>query len=37
MTALAVMGLLPEGARVTGSVRLDGREVLGLPEAALNP
>ncbi len=36
MTALAVMGLLPEGARVTGSVRLDGREVLGLPEAALN-
>ena len=36
MTALGVMGLLPEGARASGSIRLDGREVLGLPEAALN-
>ena len=34
MTSLAVMGLLPPGARVTGSVRLAGRELLGLaPEA----
>lgn len=36
MTALAAMGLLPEGARASGSIRLDGREVLGLPETALN-
>lgn len=36
MTALALLGLLPGGARVTGKVRLEGREVLALPEAALN-
>src|ERR1700730_17550729 len=35
MTALALMGLLPEGARAMGSLRLDGRELLALPEAAL--
>src|ERR1700736_671331 len=35
MTALALMGLLPEGARATGSVRLEGRELIGLPEAEL--
>ncbi|WP_261564920.1 ATP-binding cassette domain-containing protein [Frankia gtarii] len=29
LTALAVLGLLPPGARVTGSVRLHGRELLG--------
>ena len=33
LTALALMGLLPEGARVAGSIRLDGRELVGLPEA----
>jgi peptide/nickel transport system ATP-binding protein len=33
--ALAVLGLLPRGARVTGSVRVAGRELLGLPEADL--
>jgi peptide/nickel transport system ATP-binding protein len=32
ITALALMGLLPEGARVSGSIRLEGRELLGLPE-----
>jgi peptide/nickel transport system ATP-binding protein len=32
ITALALMGLLPERASVTGSVRLDGRELVGLPE-----
>ncbi|WP_395700428.1 ABC transporter ATP-binding protein [Aquabacterium sp.] len=32
ITALALMGLLPEGARAAGSVRLEGRELLGLPE-----
>ncbi|MGH7441385.1 MAG: ATP-binding cassette domain-containing protein [bacterium] len=33
LTALALMGLLPVGARVLGgSILLDGRELLGLPE-----
>jgi len=32
ITALALMGLLPDGARVAGSLRLDGRELIGLPE-----
>ncbi|WP_166981201.1 ATP-binding cassette domain-containing protein [Paramicrobacterium fandaimingii] len=35
MTALAVLGLLPEGATATGSIRLDGRELLGLPDKDL--
>jgi peptide/nickel transport system ATP-binding protein len=35
MTALAVMGLLPEGARVQGSVRLDEVELTTLDEPAL--
>jgi peptide/nickel transport system ATP-binding protein len=35
ITALALMGLLPEGARVTGSIRLDGRELVGLDEATM--
>ncbi|MEZ5090088.1 MAG: ABC transporter ATP-binding protein [Micropruina sp.] len=34
VTALAVMGLLPDNARATGSVRLDGRELVGLGENA---
>ncbi len=29
MTSLAIMGLLPRGARVSGSVRFDGEELLG--------
>ncbi len=33
MTALALMGLLPDGAVCQGSIRLDGRELIGLPEA----
>ncbi|MEI7447090.1 MAG: ABC transporter ATP-binding protein [Burkholderiales bacterium] len=33
ITALALMGLLPEGARISGSVRFAGRELVGLPEA----
>jgi peptide/nickel transport system ATP-binding protein len=32
ITALALMGLLPDGAAVSGSIRFDGRELLGLPE-----
>jgi len=35
VTALAVMGLLPENARVSGSVVLDGREVVGMAEQDL--
>ncbi|MBV2154074.1 ABC transporter ATP-binding protein [Kitasatospora sp. SUK 42] len=31
VTALSVLGLLPATARVSGSVRLDGRELVGLP------
>ena len=33
ITALALMGLLPEGARVQGSIRLAGQELTTLPEA----
>ncbi len=32
LTALALMGLLPEGAAVSGSMRLLGTELVGLPE-----
>jgi peptide/nickel transport system ATP-binding protein len=35
MTALALMGLAPEGARVTGSIRFEGRELVGLGEEGL--
>jgi peptide/nickel transport system ATP-binding protein len=35
MTTLAVLGLLPDGARATGSIRLDGRELLGASERDL--
>ena len=34
ITALAIMGLLPEGARTTGRVELDGADLLSLDEAA---
>ena len=30
--ALAIMGLLPENARLTGSITLDGQELVGLPD-----
>ena len=36
MTALALMGLLPEDATLSGSIRFDGRELIGLPDAAMN-
>lgn len=32
VTALAILGLLAENATVTGSIRLSGRELVGLPE-----
>ncbi|HMO44746.1 MAG TPA: ABC transporter ATP-binding protein [Rubrivivax sp.] len=35
ITALALMGLLPEGARVSGSIRFDGRELTALSEDAM--
>ena len=35
LTALALMGLLPDGAEVTGSIRFDGQELIGLDEPAL--
>ncbi len=34
--AKAVLGLLPENAQVSGSISLDGKEVVGLSEEALN-
>ncbi|MFG1971847.1 dipeptide ABC transporter ATP-binding protein [Nonomuraea fuscirosea] len=36
ITSAAVMGLLPPGARVTGSVRLHGQELIGAPDRRLN-
>ena len=33
MTAMSLMGLLPENAQLTGSVRFDGEELVGLKEA----
>ena len=35
LTALALMGLLPEGARVEGSIRFAGQELVGLPDEAM--
>jgi peptide/nickel transport system ATP-binding protein len=35
LTALAIMGLLPERAQASGSVRLNGQELLGLGDAQL--
>lgn len=36
LTASAIMGLAPSGARVDGSVRLAGTQLLGLDDAALS-
>ncbi|OZF45792.1 ABC transporter ATP-binding protein [Rhodococcus sp. 14-2470-1a] len=37
VTSLAAMGLLPRrGARVTGSIRMAGREIVGLPEKEMS-
>lgn len=35
MTALAILGLLPEGAEVGGSIRWDGTELVGMPDRDL--
>ncbi|MEV0091240.1 ABC transporter ATP-binding protein [Streptomyces sp. NPDC050738] len=36
MTGLAVLGLLPYGARASGRIELAGRDLLGLPDKELN-
>ncbi len=36
VTSLAVMGLLPQTAKITGSAKVHGREVLGLSDAAIS-
>ena len=35
ITAMSLMGLLPENAKVGGSIKLEGRELVGLPERQL--
>jgi peptide/nickel transport system ATP-binding protein len=35
MTVMALMGLLPENAQVTGSIRFDGQELVGMSDAAM--
>ncbi len=35
LTALAILGLLPDGLKASGSIKLDGRELLGQPEEDL--
>ncbi len=35
ITAMALMGLLPDSAKVTGSIRLDGQELVGQSDAVL--
>jgi peptide/nickel transport system ATP-binding protein len=35
ITVMALMGLLPDNAEVTGSIMFDGQELVGLPDAAL--
>jgi peptide/nickel transport system ATP-binding protein len=35
LTALSIMGLLPELSKVSGSIQLNGEELLGLPDQAL--
>ncbi len=35
MTALAILGLLPDGAEATGSIAWDGTELIGMPDGEL--
>jgi peptide/nickel transport system ATP-binding protein len=35
ITAMALMGLLPEGAVVSGSIRFDGKELVGQPDSVM--
>ena len=35
VSALAILGLLDSSARISGSIRLDGKELIGAPESTL--
>ena len=37
LTALSIMGLLPDGVRASGSVTVDGHEVVGARDARIRP
>ncbi|HEY3833889.1 MAG TPA: ABC transporter ATP-binding protein [Acidimicrobiia bacterium] len=37
VTSMAILGLLPKTAEITGSIRFRGTEILGLPESQLRP
>ncbi|WP_243075990.1 ABC transporter ATP-binding protein [Microbacterium sp. SS28] len=37
VTSLAALGLLPDALSASGSIRLDGHEIVGRPDAALRP
>src|SRR5829696_5231308 len=37
VTSLAILGLLPKRAQISGSVRFRGRELLNLPDKAMRP
>jgi len=37
VTSMSILGLLPESAKVTGSVKLRGRELVGLSDKAMQP
>ena len=37
VTSLAIMGLLGKGAHVTGSIRVSGRELVGMTSSQINP
>jgi peptide/nickel transport system ATP-binding protein len=37
VTAMAILGLLPNTARVTGEIEFDGTNLVGKPEKALQP
>ena len=36
ITVMSIMGLLPEAAQVSGSIRFDGQELLGLPDRQMD-